>query len=255
MIAVACSGGAAASGAGDIVPRFSLAATAATPDDEVALRVEQSPRLPQREIRLYLVPVGAATTVRSRLDPRLSFIGSVRALPRARLVFTVPPLEPGRYALAYWCRGCVPLGRSLAVQRSPTLSVAAPAGEGCPATKPNRKAPPGVQGSSTIFDWHGNGALWVFLRPDGTLVTNALGGWKQIWVAKPWASGSLLVRYRRLDEPSPPIAAQVVSGTLGGYGGPSWASRMSFQPGCWQITGRLGDATLSFVAQVVFGNG
>jgi hypothetical protein len=28
-------------------------------------------------------------------------------------------------------------------------------------------------------------------------------------------------------------------------------SQMGFEPGCWQITGRLGDVSLSFVVQVV----
>jgi hypothetical protein len=38
-----------------------------------------------------------------------------------------------------------------------------------------------------------------------------------------------------------------------GYDGPSWASRMSFQPGYWRITGHLLDASLSFVVQVAGG--
>jgi hypothetical protein len=41
-----------------------------------------------------------------------------------------------------------------------------------------------------------------------------------------------------------------VHGTLGGYDGPSWASRMAFQAGCWHVTGRVLDASLSFVVQV-----
>jgi hypothetical protein len=58
-----------------------------------------------------------------------------------------------------------------------------------------------------------------------------------------------------LDPLSPPLTAGVVSGTLSGYAGPSWASRLSFQPGCWQISGRLGDVSLSFIVQVMLGNG
>jgi hypothetical protein len=73
-----------------------------------------------------------------------------------------------------------------------------------------------------------------------------------LWVARDWTvvSGSFGVQYRMLDAPSAPQTAQTVSGTLGGYAGPSWASRMSFQPGCWQVTGRLLDMSLSFVVQV-----
>jgi len=254
LIAAVTTGG-TASNPGDVVPRFLLSATAATTDDEVALRVVRTPRLPLREIRLYLVPTGVAASIRSRFDSRLSFIGTVPASRHARLVFTVPPLEPGRYALAYWCRNCLRRAKGIGVQASPKLRVTAETGEGCPTTKPNGNVPPVARGSWTGFQWHGNGALWVWLRPDGMLVTNALGGEKKIWVAKECGSGPLTVNYRTLDTPSAPITAPVVSGTLSGYDGPSWASRMSFQPGCWQISGRLGDVSLSFVVQVVLGNG
>ena len=246
-------GGATASGA-DSTPRFSLSVTAATVDDDLALRVETAPRPGQREVRLYLVPAGvAASTIRSRTDSRLSFIGFARGSRGARLVFTVPPLETGSYALAYWCRGCLPRGTSIAIQRAPKLRVSAPTGEGCATTKPNRHVPPGAPHISGAH-WHGNGALWVWLRPDGILTTNALGGDKKPWVGRGWEGGPLSVQYRRLDPPSAPVTAGVVSGTLGGYDGPSWASRMSFQPGCWQITGRLWDVSLSFVVQVELGN-
>lgn len=253
LIAAVTTGGATASDPRGVVPRFSLSATTATADDDVALRVARAPRVPQREIRLYLVPADVAASIRSRFDSRLSFIGTVRASRHARLVFTVPPLEAGRYALSYWCRGCLPRGKGIGVQASPKLRVTAPVGEGCPTTKPNGNVPPVGPGSWADFQWHGNGALWIWLRPDGILVTNALGGEKKIWVAKQWLSG-LAVHYRMLDPPSAPVTAQVVSGTLSGYDGPSWASRMSFQPGCWQISGRLGDVSLSFVVQVMLGN-
>ncbi|MBA3376404.1 MAG: hypothetical protein H0U00_11445 [Actinobacteria bacterium] len=252
LVAVFITAGATASGSDSVVPRFSLSATTATTDDEVTLRVVRTPRISQGEIRQYLVPANVAASVRSRFDPRLSFIGTVRASRQARSVFTVPPLEAGRYALAYWCRGCLPRGKGIGIQASPRLRVTVPAGEGCPTTKPNGNVPPLAPGSWTGFQWHGNGALWTWLRPDGILVTNALGGEKKIWIAK--ESGLFRVRYWMLDPPSSPVTAQVISGTLSGYDGPSWASRMSFQPGCWQITGRLGDVSLSFVVQVMLGN-
>jgi hypothetical protein len=254
LITAVLTGSVTASGSGGVVPRFSLSATTMTVDDEVSLRVVRTPSIPQREVRIYLVPASvAAATVRSRFDSRLSFIGTVRTSRHARLVFTVPPLEAGSYALAYWCRGCLTRGMAIGVQHSPNLHVLAPVGEGCPTTKPNGKAPSARPWEG--FQWHGNGALWTWLRPDGLLVTNALGGDKKIWVGKGWDSGSLRVRYQMIRPPSAPITATVVSGTLSGYNGPSWASRISFQPGCWQITGRLGDASLSFVVQVVLGTG
>jgi hypothetical protein len=242
-----------ASGSDHVVPRFTLDATTAIVDDEVSLRVAQVPRLSQREIRLYLLQTAGAASVRSRLDPRLSFIGTVRASRNARLIFTVPPLEAGRYALAYWCSGCLPRGEKIGLQSSPKLSVTTPVGDGCPTTEPNGNVPPGAPKSWYGLPWHGNGGLWVPLRPDGTLVTNALGGWKQLWVAKNGVSGRLGVRYGTLEEQAEPVAAR--TGFFSGDERPnSTMSQMSFRSGCWQITGRLGDASLSFVVSVVLGS-
>lgn len=251
MAAAVLIGGAAASDSRGVVPRFSLSATTATTNDSVALRVEQPPSLPQREIRLYLVPTGIAATVRSRFDSRLSFIGSVRSSRHARMLFTVPPLETGRYALAYWCRGCLPRADGVRVQASPAFRFSAPTGNGCPST-PNGNSPPGETPQPT-FRFHGNGQLWVFLRTNGTLVTNSLGGYKMRWYAKEGLSAPFTVRYRLLDPPSGSFTAR--TGTFGGYYGPSSTmSQMTFSPGCWQVTGRLLDVSLSFVAQVVIGS-
>jgi hypothetical protein len=81
-------------------------------------------------------------------------------------------------------------------------------------------------------------------------VTNHLGGYKMLWVAREGLSGHLRVQYRMLDPPSAPLTAR--TGWLTGYDRPNWTmSQMGFEPGCWQITGRLGDVSLSFVVQVV----
>jgi hypothetical protein len=252
MVAAFLSGTAAATDPHGAVPRFSLSASTATTNDAVTLRVEQPLRLSNREIRLYLVPAAFAAAIRSRFDQRLSFIGSVRSTRNARMLFTVPPLDAGNYALAYWCRGCLPLANGVTVPASPRLRFHAPTGTACPRTTPNDNLPPGAP--STAFRFHGNGSLWALLPNNGVLTTNSLGGYKLIWVAKPGVSDPLAVRYRLLADSSPPLIASAISGSLTGYPGPSWASRMSFQPGCWQITGRLQDAAVSFVTQVVLGD-
>lgn len=64
------------------------------------------------------------------------------------------------------------------------------------------------------------------------------------------AAGSCAVRYRRLDTTSDWIKATVIAGSLPHYTGPSWASRMAFQPGCWEVRGRVEDVTLSFIIRV-----
>jgi hypothetical protein len=244
-------GGAAASGTDSAVPRFSLNATTAAANDEVALRVERAPGLRRREIRLYLVPAGIAATVRSRFDSRLSFIGSVRSARRARVVFTVPPLTAARYALAYWCSGCLPARQGLGLHASPKLRITVPVVNGCPTTEANAHRPLGALPAWSGWNYHGNGKLFVLLRSDGTLVTNPLGGYKMRWAANQGVSGAFTVRYRMLDPPSAPVTAR--TGTLNGSD--STMSQMRFEPGCWQITGRLGDVSLSFVAQVVLGSG
>ena len=101
----------------------------------------------------------------------------------------------------------------------------------------------------------GNGTLWALLPLSRTLTTNELGGYKMFWIGQQGISPftRLSVQYRLLEPGSPFVSAQTGSGTLTGYDGPSWASRMSFQPGCWQITGRVLDASLSFVVQVAGG--
>jgi hypothetical protein len=238
---------AAAAGSRD-VPRFMLSTTTATIDQAVVVRAATAPGSPRGEIRLYLVPRGAVASVRSRFDPRLSFVGTLGASPRARVVVTVPPLDTGLYVLAYWCRGCVAHENAVGVQTSPTLRVEARAGEGCSTTRVNGRPP---RGAPPALSFHGNGELATWLRTDGILVTNALGGHKMIWIARRGSpQARLAVRYWRLDVSSPPLDADTVSGTLHGYDGHSWASRMSFEPGCWQVTGRLGDVSLSFVVRV-----
>jgi hypothetical protein len=64
--------------------------------------------------------------------------------------------------------------------------------------------------------------------------------------------GPFSVRYHRLDVPAPAISAETVRGTWHGFTGTaSWASRMHFGEGCWNVTGRVRDVSLSFVLEVV----
>lgn len=251
VVAVALAG--TASSSGSAVPRFSLGVTSAAWDADVALRVERSPVLRRQHIRLYLVRLADARAVRTRFDPRLHFVGTVPAARNARLRLRVPPLDAGRHALSYWCPGCLPQGVEIGVQRSPALRVTAPAGEGCPTTRPTTLQPPGAH----VREWalYGNGALWALVPRPGLVTANALGGYKLPWVATQGRSSLFTVRYQMLDGNSEVRVAQTVSGTLMGYDGPSWASRMSFEPGCWQITGRVLDVSLSFVVQVERGAG
>jgi len=63
------------------------------------------------------------------------------------------------------------------------------------------------------------------------------------------ARGKLTIQGRRLDGPSPPLRARIPDG----YGDIGFqATALIFPtPGCWEVTGRVGDKTLTFVTQVV----
>ena len=199
-----------------------------------------------KPLRIYLTPRTELSKVRGPFDRRLHFAGVLNPRNgRAATTFVLPPLATGRYAI--WCLGC---------RSSGPLNVTMPTAtaEFCPATLPSSRLPRGLPSGS----WLGNGLLWTYqppggvwnvpprlVQPDGTLFN------KQLWAAKPMF-GKLTVRLERLDEPTPAVTVETVSGSLSGWGGPSWAARMRFPtPGCWLVRGRVADIALSYVVEVV----
>ena len=112
----------------------------------------------------------------------------------------------------------------------------------CPVTLPNRRT----------FGF-GTERLWVVLwprghararrfnvRPDGSLALKF-----------PWTRGvrgELSITGRRLDAPAAPARARVP----GGYGSVGFQSTAVVfpTPGCWEVTGEVGDASLRFVTRV-----
>jgi hypothetical protein len=123
----------------------------------------------------------------------------------------------------------------------------------CPVTQPNGNHPPDDHGPGG----YGNDALWTNLamwsrdgdvarvpgdafhvRPDGT-ITNLKWAWYR------YIPGKLTIEGHRLDAPAPPLSADIPAG----YG------NIGFQPvaltipsaGCWEITGHVGEASLTFV--------
>ena len=98
----------------------------------------------------------------------------------------------------------------------------------------------------------GNGALWTDLYPsplrprpedvhaDGT-----------IEIKVPWwrdVSGRLKIAGQRLDATASPLSAWIP----GGYGRRGFQSTaITFPtPGCWEVTGRVADASLRFVTLI-----
>ena len=134
----------------------------------------------------------------------------------------------------------------------------------CPVTEPNGIV---AMGGEQAYAQSGPGAmrhsygnpqlslgpfgLWpngtVVFRPGGSGFVTSEGwlGMKFGW--QRGARGRLTVEGRRLDGPAPRLLAE-----SGGSGGDVFqATSLIFPtPGCWVVTGHLGDASLSFVTKV-----
>ena len=72
---------------------------------------------------------------------------------------------------------------------------------------------------------------------------NAKFGW---WRG---VTGSLRIDGRRLDAPAPPLGASIPDG----YGDSGFQSTAITFPtgGCWEVTGRVGEASRTFVTLVI----
>ena len=129
----------------------------------------------------------------------------------------------------------------------------------CPVTLPNRTVPPNAGFSAAGFNY-GNAYLRAHLWPQGTLVAGILsdGGAMatinpdgSIWAKLGWWRGlprKLVISGRRLDASAPPLRADVPDG----YGTRGFLpTGLTFPTvGCWQVVGKLGRASLTFVVKV-----
>lgn len=126
--------------------------------------------------------------------------------------------------------------------------------EECPVTQPNGSTPPGERASP---GHHGNGYLWTGLYPNGVVTFSRDGpgsinpdgslvmkfGW---WRG---ASGPLVIEGSRLDGEAPPLRAEIPDGY--GPSGFQVTGLIFGSPGCWEVTGHVGDHSLTFVTYVV----
>jgi hypothetical protein len=76
-----------------------------------------------------------------------------------------------------------------------------------------------------------------------------VGSEKFGWWRGPGVVGKLSIEGRRLDGPAPPLRADIPDG----YGETGFqSSRVTFtSEGCWEVTGRVGGASLTFVVLAV----
>ena len=99
---------------------------------------------------------------------------------------------------------------------------------------------------------HGNGSLWVAMPPSNVVVTESSSG-GTIQTKYPWwrsVAGTLRIEGRRLDGPAAGLRATDVPD---GYGATGFqASAVTFPTeGCWEVTGRVGTASLTLVTLVL----
>jgi hypothetical protein len=119
----------------------------------------------------------------------------------------------------------------------------------CPISRPSMARPLGTSGDNH----YGSDPLWVHLPP-GNVVVGTPEADGAVATKFPWwltTGGALTVTGKRLGASAPPLEAQIAPG-YGGAG--TQPTRLRFPvPGCWQVTGHLGDASLTFVTLALAG--
>jgi hypothetical protein len=141
----------------------------------------------------------------------------------------------------------------VAAQPSPAIAMSA-----CPVTEPNGSVPPGEDRDCP--NCLGNGELWTVLWADGKVVFDRKSGPGEVrrdgslsmkfpWWRGPNVQGELAIEGRRLDGPAEPLQAEIP----GGYAPTGIQPTTLVFPteGCWEVTGRVGDSSLTFVTAVV----
>lgn len=188
--------------------------------------------------------VATLTGDTSRPDPNVARNGfevRLRRLAPDRWRGSVRFRSPGRWRLVVPNWGPVGVVLPAGVAR---LELAVR--DTCPVTRP-----------SLPTRRYGSGRLWATLPPAGILHVrrnepdDGLYGTKLGWVPDRDRNLVLTVSGRRLDAPGRMIVRSVNWG-YSSNGRGSWASAVAFPDGgCWRITGRAGDTTLSYVVRVV----
>jgi hypothetical protein len=122
----------------------------------------------------------------------------------------------------------------------------------CPVTVPNGSAPPGERRAP---HFHGNGLLWTGFAPNspiGRLDDDGTYFDKLLW----WTTilyAPLTFRALRLDAAAPPPRWKANEGGFAGstFRGTTWATALWFpSAGCWRLTTRVGDVSLTVVVRV-----
>ena len=136
----------------------------------------------------------------------------------------------------------------------PQIGASGTPGFVCPVTKPNGSIPPGETVESP--DYLGNDALWTALWHKGKIFMlpenqNADGSFSMKWTWWRGVNGALTIEGHRLDAEAEALSADIPEG----YGDTGFQVAEIIFPttGCWEVTGRVGDSSLTFVTEVIFG--
>ena len=134
----------------------------------------------------------------------------------------------------------------------------------CPVTTP--QDPPFIPPSpydALGFEgnfWYGSNSLWTAVRQDGVWYglphnpsgyTQKVFWWREgyVWTEEP--EPNLIVTGERLDAPAPALIASMGTNAYASDIGSAMLVGVDFPTlGCWKITGKYGDAELSFVVWV-----
>lgn len=130
-----------------------------------------------------------------------------------------------------------------------------PPARACAVTRPNGTQRPG---RPPAVDGYANDVLWTLLWPEGRVVFAPGGsgfvlpdgslGMKWPWV--PLVSGEFSIDGRRLDGPAPPLRADISEAN--DENGRFFPTYLIFPtPGCWEVTGRIDGAALTFVTLII----
>ncbi len=172
--------------------------------------------------------------------------------PRRQLFSALPrnivPALTGIAALAALTFFMVWLLRAMDFRSSPGESFA------CPVTAPNGNLPPGEIVESQYY--LGNGELWTSLWPDGRVIMEehnreADGSFSMKWGFVRGVTGPLTVEGHRLDAEAAPLRVDIPEG----YGDTGFQVTALIFPttGCWEVTAHVGESSLTFVTEIVFG--
>ena len=132
----------------------------------------------------------------------------------------------------------------------------------CPVSLPNvTKSPDEHFVPSGLAFQNADGTIFTTPWPNGEVVfepggpgtINPDGSMSMKW---PWyrtVPGEVEIGGRRLDGSAPPMPAEILRGPEDGYGETGFHPSILTFPteGCWEVTARAGEATLTFITRVV----